>query len=63
MVDLITLKDVAFLGLLVVAILVEGRRQLMIGIAAGVEGTINNLKNDGIIDVDSDGEITAKKSW
>jgi len=62
MVELLEMKDFAFLALLVLAILIEGRRQLRAGIELGVEATLNSLKNDGFIDIDEKGEITPKKS-
>lgn len=62
MVEFLEAKDLAFLALLVVALLFEGRRQLMVGIAMGVEGTLNSLKEDGFIDIDEKGEVLPKKS-
>lgn len=62
MVELITYKDMVFLAFLVIALVIEGRRQLRIGIEQGVEGAINSLIKDGYIDVDEKGEITPKKA-
>lgn len=62
MVELITYKDMVFLAFLVIALVIEGRRQLRIGIEKGVEGAINSLIEDGFIDVDEKGEITPKNA-
>jgi hypothetical protein len=62
MVELITYKDMVFLAFLVIALIIEGRRQFRVGIEAGVEGTINSLVEDGYIDVDEKGEISPKNA-
>jgi hypothetical protein len=58
---LIEIKDIVLLLFFGIALYIEHRRGVQLGIEAGVEGTLRNLVEDGTIDVcEKTGEITKK---